>query len=104
MRVAASVPTRARLCAAALASLLGVALGRTPAGAQARPETAAASQPFVVEYYYKVRWGAQEEFWQLFRKNTCRSLRLSGSWVSFARSAWTVPASTCPRTPAGTTG
>jgi hypothetical protein len=69
MRVAASIPTRARLCAAALASLLGVAPGRTPAGAQARPETAAASQPFVVEDYCKVRWGAQDEFWQLFRKN-----------------------------------
>ena len=25
--------------------------------------------PYVVEYYYKVKWGHQEEFWSLFRKN-----------------------------------
>jgi len=27
------------------------------------------SKPFVVEYYYKVKWGHQEEFLSLFRKN-----------------------------------
>jgi hypothetical protein len=26
-------------------------------------------QPFVVEYYYKTRWGHAEEFIELFRKN-----------------------------------
>ena len=28
-----------------------------------------ADERFVVEYYYKVRWGHQEEFLELFRKN-----------------------------------
>ncbi len=30
---------------------------------------AAAPEGFVVEYYYKVRWGQQQEFLALFRKN-----------------------------------
>jgi len=25
--------------------------------------------PVTIEYYYRVRWGAHEEFWQLFRRN-----------------------------------
>lgn len=29
----------------------------------------AKNKPFVVEYYYKVSWGHQSEFWKLFRKN-----------------------------------
>ena len=35
------------------------------------PDPAAQSQDarYVVEYYYKVRWGHQEEFLRLFRKN-----------------------------------
>jgi hypothetical protein len=37
----------------------------------AAPQAAdtAAAEPYVVEYYYKVRWGYQDEFWRLFRKN-----------------------------------
>lgn len=31
--------------------------------------TAAAGQPFVAEYYYKVKWGHADEFLQLFKKN-----------------------------------
>ncbi len=31
--------------------------------------TPATQQGFVVEYYYKVRWGHQQEFLALFRKN-----------------------------------
>lgn len=27
------------------------------------------AEPYVVEYYYKIRWGYQEEFWRLFLKN-----------------------------------
>jgi len=30
---------------------------------------AAKGEEFVVEYYYKVRWGHQQEFLELFRKN-----------------------------------
>ncbi len=28
-----------------------------------------AEKPYIVEYYYKLRWGHQEEFLRLFRKN-----------------------------------
>jgi TRAP-type mannitol/chloroaromatic compound transport system substrate-binding protein len=31
--------------------------------------TAAPGQPFVAEYYYKVKWGHGDEFVQLFKKN-----------------------------------
>ncbi len=31
--------------------------------------TAAADQPFTIEYYYKVKWGHQDEFLTLFKKN-----------------------------------
>ena len=44
--------------------------GTTPlAHAQAPAATVAAAQPFAVEYYYKTRWGAFDEFKTLFRKN-----------------------------------
>jgi hypothetical protein len=33
------------------------------------PQTNPSSKPFVVEYYYKVRWGHQQEFLELFKKN-----------------------------------
>jgi hypothetical protein len=34
---------------------------------QAAP--AGSGQPFVVEYYYKAKWGHADEFLQLFKKN-----------------------------------
>ncbi len=37
---------------------------RTPA-----QETAGKDKPFVVEYYYKAKWGHAEEFLALFKKN-----------------------------------
>jgi len=40
-----------------------------PAGAPAQARPVAAEEPFVVEYYYKVRWGFQDEFLRLFKKN-----------------------------------
>jgi len=33
------------------------------------PTKPAADQPFVIEYYYKVKWGHANEFLQLFKKN-----------------------------------
>lgn len=45
-----------------LASVLGSAL--LPAGS-----ARAQDQPFVVDYYYKARWGYANEFIQLFKKN-----------------------------------
>lgn len=37
--------------------------------AQGSPPQSAPDQPYTVEYYYKVRWGHQQEFLQLFLKN-----------------------------------
>ncbi len=35
----------------------------------AQPATETAGKPFVVEYYYKVKWGHADEFLTLFKKN-----------------------------------
>ncbi|HET8667037.1 MAG TPA: hypothetical protein VFM10_03590 [Terriglobales bacterium] len=37
--------------------------------AQGAPAQAAADQPYTMEYYYKVQWGHQQEFLNLFLKN-----------------------------------
>jgi len=46
--------------------LLAIAL---PGFAQGAPPQGGADQPYVMEYYYKVQWGHQQEFLQLFLKN-----------------------------------
>jgi hypothetical protein len=40
-----------------------------PAFAQGAPPQTAANQPYTIEYYYKVQWGHQQEFLNLFLKN-----------------------------------
>jgi hypothetical protein len=52
------------LLIAAIALVLGVAT-------HARPQSSAAGadKPFVIEYYYKAKWGHAEEFLTLFKKN-----------------------------------
>ena len=40
-----------------------------PLLAQGAPPQVAPDQPYTVEYYYKVQWGHQQEFLQLFLKN-----------------------------------
>jgi len=37
--------------------------------AQGAPPQLSANQPYTMEYYYKVQWGHQQEFLQLFLKN-----------------------------------
>jgi hypothetical protein len=37
--------------------------------AQGAPPQGGTNQPYTVEYYYKVQWGHQQEFLQLFLKN-----------------------------------
>ena len=49
--------------------VLLLSLCARPALAQGSPPHAAADQPYTVEYYYKVQWGHQQEFQQLFLKN-----------------------------------
>jgi hypothetical protein len=43
--------------------------------AQGAPPQAAADQPYVMEYYYKVQWGRQQEFLRLFLRNHYPLLR-----------------------------
>ena len=43
--------------------------------AQGAPPQTGADQPYAVEYYYKVQWGHQQEFLQLFLKNHYPLLR-----------------------------
>jgi hypothetical protein len=40
-----------------------------PLMAQGAPPQVGAGQPYTIEYYYKVQWGHQQEFLQLFLKN-----------------------------------
>jgi hypothetical protein len=46
------------------AVLFGLCVSKIPAAAQAPSD-----KPFVVEYYYKAKWGYAEEFLRLFKKN-----------------------------------
>ncbi len=48
---------------------LAVPLLASTAGAQGAPPQGAADQPYAMEYYYKVQWGRQQEFLDLFLKN-----------------------------------
>jgi hypothetical protein len=50
-----------------LATLLPVIVS-TPSTAQANAADNA-GKPFVIEYYYKAKWGYADEFLQLFKKN-----------------------------------
>ena len=47
--------------------LLSAFLMNTAALAQTTP--AGSDKPFVVEYYYKTKWGHADEFLRLFKKN-----------------------------------
>jgi hypothetical protein len=40
-----------------------------PLMAQGAPRQVKADQPYTMEYYYKVQWGHQQEFLELFLKN-----------------------------------
>jgi hypothetical protein len=57
-----------RVFLAAFAVVLGCFIA-VPAKAQGAPPQGGADQPYTVEYYYKVQWGHQQEFLDLFLKN-----------------------------------
>lgn len=62
--------------AVALAWLLaGTAVPMPSALAQSPSASAAPAAPYVVEYYYKTKWGHQGEFIDLFKKNHYPVLR-----------------------------
>ena len=48
---------------------LFLSLATSMVAAQGAPPQSSANQPYVMEYYYKVQWGRQQEFLQLFLKN-----------------------------------
>ena len=60
------VPVIRTSLALALLFLLSIAL---PTASQAQAASAASDKPFVVEYYYKAKWGHADEFLKLFKKN-----------------------------------
>lgn len=54
---------------------LSFSLFALPVLAQGSPPQSAANQPYAMEYYYKVQWGHQQEFLNLFLKNHYPLLR-----------------------------
>ncbi|MGZ7064569.1 MAG: hypothetical protein ACXVJL_14370 [Candidatus Angelobacter sp.] len=54
---------------------LALSLFALPLAAQGAPPQGAADQPYTMEYYYKLQWGHQQEFLQLFLKNHYPLLR-----------------------------
>lgn len=57
-----------RLLLSVFAVVLAVSV-TSPLMAQGAPPQAGADQPYTIEYYYKVQWGHQQEFLDLFLKN-----------------------------------
>src|SRR5215469_7736997 len=57
-----------RFFLSAFTVFLGV-LASTALMAQGAPPQSGADQPYTIEYYYKVQWGHQKEFLDLFLKN-----------------------------------
>jgi len=68
--------------------------------AQAPP--AGASEPFVVEYYYKARWGFADEFIRLFKKNQLPGVEAGDRAGHIQRVTAEAPRFHGPRTAAGT--
>jgi hypothetical protein len=61
--IAQEAPVSRVIAALILAAVLA------PIAASAQTASASADKPFVVEYYYKAKWGYAEEFLKLFKKN-----------------------------------
>jgi hypothetical protein len=69
--------------------------------AQAAPGTS--DRPFVVEYYYKAKWGHADEFLKLFKKNHYPAAQEGSRDRGASRKCgWISRAITPPKTGAGT--
>jgi hypothetical protein len=60
---------RTTVCSAFLFSMLCAGARHATAQPTTLKVTAASEKPYVVEYYYKAKWGYAEEFARLFQKN-----------------------------------
>jgi hypothetical protein len=58
-----------RVLPAVLAVVFAILFLPAIANSQGAPAQGGADQPYTVEYYYKVQWGHQQEFLELFLKN-----------------------------------
>lgn len=77
---AMDVPNDGAPSASTATTPLALPASPAPAPASTQPisssqAASAAETPFVVEYYYKVKWGFADEFWRLFEKNHWPLLR-----------------------------
>lgn len=73
---------------------LSALLWSSTIGARAQQNTMAASgkdQPYVIEYYYKTKWGHAEEFLALFKKNHYPVLKKEIELGRMVRVSMTVP-------------
>ena len=52
-----------------LLALTALSIFASSAVAQGAPAHGTADQPYILEYYYKVQWGHQQEFLNLFLRN-----------------------------------
>ncbi|HEY2117574.1 MAG TPA: hypothetical protein VGH37_00180 [Candidatus Acidoferrum sp.] len=62
------VPTRTILLFALLIAAIALVFGLV-GHAHAQTSPASTDKPFVIEYYYKTKWGHADEFLTLFKKN-----------------------------------
>jgi hypothetical protein len=82
-----------RLLAAAVLGMVMLFWSLAP-GTEARQSAMAAEgkeQPFVIEYYYKAKWGHAEEFLALFKKNHYPVLKKEIELGRMLRVSMTVP-------------
>jgi hypothetical protein len=79
----------------AIAGLVVVALVWSSTAGAGAPQNAMAAdgkeQPFVIEYYYKARWGHAEEFLALFKKNHYPVLKKEVELGRMLKVSMTVP-------------
>ena len=91
MRISVSIAKRVLALAVLGAPAL---LWSTAIGTRAQQSTMTASgkeQPFVIEYYYKAKWGHAEEFLTLFKKNHYPVLKKEVELGRMLKVSMTVP-------------
>ncbi len=80
----------AMVVAAVLAVTVGMSEGIRPAPAKTQASDSG-GQPYVIEYYYKTKWGHADEFLALFKKNHLPVLRKEIELGRILRVSMTAP-------------